>query len=296
MQATLVIQENVSLKRYTTFGIGGPARYFAEVHSKEDVEIALRFAYQHSLPFRVLGKGSNALFHDQGYAGLVMLNKMQQISWRESCVHVGSGYSFALLGVQAAKKGLSGLEFAAGIPGSVGGAVFMNAGASQQEISEVIQEVGFVDISGNYHVYPKEKITFSYRHSSFHEIKGCIVSATMILQPAQQVRKRQLEIIAYRTKTQPYGSKSAGCVFRNPPGKSAGALIESAGLKGVKLGGASVSTMHCNFIVNEAEATAEEVMQLAAFVREKVFEHAGVMLEMEVVVIPYDEGVSYGRV
>jgi len=289
MLATLDIQENVLLQDYTTFGIGGPARYFAEVHSQHHVQEALQFATRQSISFRMIGKGSNALFDDRGYAGLILLNKLQGIRWDGNSIVVESGYSFALLGIQTAKKGLAGLEFAAGIPGSVGGAVFMNAGANQQDVSQVITEVGFVDRQGRYKAYCKKELTFSYRHSSFQTMKGCIVSATLTLQPAEMVRQKQLDSIAYRTRTQPYGCKSAGCVFRNPPGKSAGALIESAGLKGCRVGGASVSLLHGNFIVNDAKASAEDVLQLADLVQKKVLQCTGERLEMEVVVIPYQE-------
>lgn len=288
MSAEQKIQKDVPLKNYTTFGIGGPAAYFLEIHTQEEAVEAMAFASKEGCPFIVIGKGSNALFDDRGYRGLVILNKIQGVIWKDSSVEVGSGYSFSLLGIQTARKGLSGLEFAAGIPGSVGGAVFMNAGANKQEVCNVITSVGFVDAEGMCKTYLKEDVVFSYRHSSFQGLKGCITSATFNLRPWEEARKQQLDIIAYRTQTQPYGEKSAGCVFRNPEYKSAGALIESVGLKGYKVGGACVSSLHANFIVNEGFATAQDVLELAAFIKAQVFKQTGDILDMEVVCIPYD--------
>lgn len=285
------LQSQVLLKNYTTFGIGGPARYFLEVTTLEQVQAAFKFAKTEGLPFVVIGKGSNTLFQDKGYNGLVILNKIHFIQWQEPYVKVGSGYSFSLLGVQSARKGFSGLEFASGIPGSVGGAVFMNAGANKQEVSNTLHEVGFVDEEGGYRTYSKEEIVFSYRRSSFQDLKGCIVHATFCLIKSEEARKKQLDIIDYRTKTQPYGDKSAGCVFVNPQEKSAGAMIDALGLKGKKIGGASVSKVHANFIINEGAATAQDILELAAFIKEEVFKNTGERLEMEVMKIPYDSEV-----
>lgn len=282
------IQKNIFLKNYTTFGIGGPARYFLEVTTLEEVKQALKLSKKEGLPFVVIGKGSNTLFQDQGYNGLVILNKIHFIEWEESYVKVGAGYSFSLLGVQSARKGFAGLEFASGIPGTVGGAVFMNAGANKQEVRDTLYEVGFVDQEGEYKIYSREEITFAYRKSSFQSLKGCIVHATFCLQKSEEARAKQLEIVDYRTKTQPYGEKSAGCVFVNPKDKSAGAIIDALGLKGKKIGGACVSKVHANFIINEQNATAQDILELASLVREEVFKQTGEMLEMEVVKIPYD--------
>jgi UDP-N-acetylmuramate dehydrogenase len=152
----------------------------------------------------------------------------------------------------------------------------------------VIKEVGFVNEEGVYRLYTREEMLFSYRRSSFQSLKGYIVSASFYLKKSEEARKRQLEIINYRTKTQPYGDKSAGCFFVNPPGKSAGAIIDSLGLKGKKIGGASVSKLHANFIINEGKATSKDILELASSVQEEVFKSTGEKLEMEVVSIPYE--------
>lgn len=275
------------LKELSTFGIGGPAKYFIEISTIEDMQGLLAFCDKEGLDYLIIGKGSNCLFDDQGFDGLAILNKISFCTMQEYKVHVGSGYSFSLLGAQTARKGLAGLEFASGIPASVGGAVYMNAGANGQETKDSLVEVSYVNEKGELEILTKEQLHFSYRTSSFQSRKGAIVAATFHLSPCSEARKKQLAIIDYRTKTQPYGEKSAGCVFRNPREGSAGALIEKSGLKGEGIGGAEVSEMHANFIVNKEGARANDVLKLARHVQEKVKQHTGVELEMEIRCIPY---------
>lgn len=274
------------LKELSTFKIGGPARYFAEAKTSEEMSFLLKEAYQKGLPVLVLGKGSNCLFSDKGFDGLVILNKIDFISPISSKVVVGAGFSFALLGVRTARSGLSGLEFASGIPASVGGAVFMNAGANGQETADTLVSVDFLDEKGDLHTLAKEDLLFSYRKSSFQAMKGAIVSATFQLQEDANAREKQLQIVAYRQKTQPYNDPSIGCIFRNPAGEcclSAAALIDQAGLKKTAVGGAEVSAKHANFIVNpQGLAKAADVEALICIVKEKVYAHFGVLLEEEI--------------
>jgi UDP-N-acetylmuramate dehydrogenase len=203
------------------------------------------------------------------------------------CYHVGAGYSFSLLGTQTARQGWEGLEFASGIPGSVGGAVFMNAGANGSETCKTLISVDYVTEEGSLEVIPKENLHFSYRYSSFQIMHGAIVGATFQLTQSQTARQKQLEIIGYRTKTQPYGEKSAGCVFRNPNCGHAGALIDQTGLKGLHVGDAKVSEMHANFIVNSGKATCLDVLNLIEVIKKKVKENADIELEPEIRYIPY---------
>ncbi len=281
------IEEGRSLKELTTFGIGGPAKYFCEATSIEMLSEALQYCHQQQIPFFILGKGSNTLFDDRGFDGMVILNKIFHMEQNGPIVDVGAGYSFSLLGVQTARKGWSGLEFASGIPGSVGGAIYMNAGASAGETFTTLSTVTFVDIFGEVHIYPKEALKWGYRHSSFQSMKGAIAAAQFELTPSDVARKKQLSIVDYRTKTQPYGAMSAGCVFRNPTPQSAGALIEKCGLKGFRVGGAEVSGLHANFLINSGGATALDILALARHVQEVVKEKTGTELEMEVRVVPY---------
>lgn len=274
------------LSQLSTFGIGGPARFFSEVQKIDELQVLLKYCHAQKLPFFVVGKGSNCLFDDRGFDGLVILNKIAFCQFEWPLIHVGAGYSFSLLGTQSARKGWAGLEFASGIPGSVGGAVYMNAGASGSETCETLLEVTFVNEMGECEVLKRDQIAFSYRFSAFQQRKGVIASAKFLLRPSKEARKKQLGIIDYRTKTQPYSDKSAGCVFRNPESHSAGALIQQCGLKGKRIGGAEVSGLHANFIVNKGGATTKDVLELAEEVKRTVKEKTGVDLEMEVRYVP----------
>ena len=274
------------LSEHSTLGIGGPARYFVEVKDIGFMQEVMRFCYSEKLPFFVLGKGSNSLFSDNGFNGLVILNKIdfcKEIT--PSHFYVGAGYSFSLLGTQTAKKGFSGLEFAAGIPASVGGALFMNAGAQGAETKDTLIAVEYIDEQGELKRFHKEELAFSYRFSSFQKMKGAIVAAYFRLQPSSEARTKQLMLLDYRMSTQPYHEKSAGCIFANPAQSSAGALIDKCGLKGVSVGGAKVSTMHANFLVNAGTATASDMEALIALVRSRVKESCGIELEQEIRIV-----------
>lgn len=280
--------ENVPLKEFCTYAIGGPARYFLEIRTIEEMQTAIAFCYEHKLPYLILGKGSNILFDDRGFNGCILLNKIDFFEQSAGTYHVGAGYSFSLLGVQTARQGWSGLEFASGIPGSLGGAVYMNAGANGHETSEHLKTVDFVNETGQLEKIPKEELTFSYRRSPFQNRKGAIVGASFLLEADPLARKKQLDIVNYRIKTQPYGDKSAGCVFINPQCGHAGTLIEKSGLKGFGIGGAAVSTMHANFLINAGNASCRNMLDLIHHVKNKIKEEAGIELETEVRYIPHN--------
>lgn len=275
-------EQNKPLSKFSTFGIGGPARYFLEVSNVEQLADAIYHCQQEKIPYIILGKGSNTLFDDRGFCGVVIFNKILGLKEEGNLVYVGAGYSFSLLGVQMARKGWAGLEFASGIPGSVGGAVYMNAGANGNETANTLAEVTYVSEEGCIEYLKREQLQFGYRFSSFQKRKGAIAAATFLLTTSSEARKKQLDIIGYRTRTQPYSDKSAGCVFRNPDSSSAGALIDRCGLKGCRIGGAEVSTLHANFIVNKGDATAQDVLALADHIKNQVLTVASVTLEMEI--------------
>lgn len=282
------IERGKLLSSLSTFGIGGPARYYIEAKKPQDAREALEWALSEKIPMFILGKGSNCLFDDRGYDGLILHNKIDFCDLSEESVYVGAGYSFSLLGVQTARRRLSGLEFASGIPGTVGGAVFMNAGANKQETEAPLLEVLYLSMDGSEKLFLKEDLQFSYRFSSFQKMHGCILAARFNLIKRLEARAAQLSIVEYRLKTQPYKEKSAGCIFRNPfPDLSAGELIERCGLKGTSSGGARVSEMHANFIVNAAKASSTDVLALIQTVQERVAETSGIHLEPEVRKVPF---------
>lgn len=278
----LNFQKNQSLREYSTFAIGGIAEYFTIVRTKDEMKEAFLFAKNESLPVFILGKGSNCLFDDQGFDGLVIQNRIDFCDIKDTHVEVGAGYSFSLLGVQLARTGLTGLEFASGIPATVGGAVYMNAGANGKETCHCLESVCFLTLDGDEKLFYKNDLQFSYRTSSFQKMKGAILSATFLLTPDPEARKNQLALVDYRMRTQPLKDKSAGCVFRNPPNSSAGALIEKSGLKGFQIGGAKVSEKHANFIVNSGGASTQDVLSLISHIKKTVWEKMGVSLEMEI--------------
>lgn len=266
------------LSKYSTFKIGGPS-LVVEVKTYDEMKQALEMSQG---AYFLVGKGSNSIFPDDGLDKLVIVNRIDFYELDGTHLHVGGGFPFAVLGTRVSRKGLSGLEFASGIPGTVGGAVFMNAGAGGQEVSDVVSEVEWMDEEGNIRTFSKEELVFSYRKSMFHTIKGAILGARFELKEDESAKARLREHVDYRMKTQPCKEASCGCVFQNPAGASAGMLIEQAGLKGYKMGGAEVSTKHANFIVNKGNAKAKDVRALAEHIRRKVKEKAGIDIEREV--------------
>jgi UDP-N-acetylmuramate dehydrogenase len=289
----LCIRENVPLKEFCTFGIGGPARFFIVVRTTHEMQQAIFWCKQQNLDYFILGKGSNCLFDDKGFNGVVIHNKIEFLEEiNPGIFHVGAGYSFALLGVQTARKSWGGLEFSSGIPASIGGAVYMNAGANGLETAEHLLSVDFVDDNGNYQTFLKEDLNFFYRHSPFQNMRGAIVSAIFSLKTNLDARKKQIEIVNKRKQTQPCGVMSAGCIFLNPSCGNAGAIIDKCGLKGLKIGGAEVSHVHANFLINNSNATCRDMQGLIAAVKEKVEEATGIKLRSEVRYIPYKEIIN----
>ncbi|MBI5273931.1 MAG: UDP-N-acetylmuramate dehydrogenase [Chlamydiales bacterium] len=282
------IHRNVLLKHYSTFGIGGPASFLMEVFSAQQLKEALAFIHHHELSFIVIGKGSNCLFDDRGYLGAVIVNKIAYKKQEANIVDVSSGYSFALLGVQTAKAGYAGLEFASGIPGSVGGAIYMNAGAGGNETKDYLKHVVVIDKKGDVQTIDKKDITFGYRYSSFQNKDLIILSAVFSLIEDCKAKERQSSLLNYRLNSQPYDQLSVGCCFKNPSCGSAGALIEQLQLKGFQIGGAKVSEKHANFIINAGGATAADVLAVMETIEKKAKEVLGITMHREVRVIAYD--------
>lgn len=289
LQCELQFIANKPISTLTTLGIGGPAKLYVEVKTVQEMQAAIRKCREENFKYFVLGKGSNCLFDDQGLNGCLIHNKIDFCEHDEQgCYYVGAGYSFSRLGVHTARDKWGGLEFACGIPASVGGAVFMNAGANGGETKDFLKFVDFVDHQGTLQRFQSEEIVFGYRYSSFQDYKGAIVAAAFNLVPSNDAREKQLAIIRYRQTTQPYGDKSAGCVFRNVSDQAAGRLIDSCELKGIKIGSAQVSNLHANFLINAGSATSADFKKLIEHVREIVLAQKGVHLESEIRIIPYE--------
>ncbi|RKD24101.1 UDP-N-acetylenolpyruvoylglucosamine reductase [Ammoniphilus oxalaticus] len=281
-----IILEKEPLANHTTWKIGGPADALIQPKDKAGLVKTMRLIYQHQLPWRVIGRGSNLLVRDKGIRGVVikLADGLDYLRFEDDVAHVGAGYSFIKLSVMAGKQGLTGLEFAGGIPGTVGGAVYMNAGAHGSDISRVFKSAEVVLETGQLVEYGLEDMRFRYRHSLLQEQPGLVVGIT--LQLARGDRKKIAEAMAKhksrRRVTQPLQQPCAGSVFRNPLPEHAGQLIEEAGLKGFKLGGAQVSEKHANFIVNVGDATAQNVLDLIRHIQKVVAEKYEVQLAPEV--------------
>jgi UDP-N-acetylmuramate dehydrogenase len=282
MTKHLNLQTLHPLKDYTTLNIGGLARFFCIISSKEEYLEVLDFSKKVNLPIFFLGKGSNTLFIDPVFEAIVVVNRINHCLFELPQVIAGSGYNISLLSSKASRKGYSGLEGASGIPASVGGAVFMNAGAGTFQTQDCLNWVKSIDDQGREIVREKDKLEFSYRHSMFHELNEFIYEAGFILSKSDQAWDLQQSIIKKRISSQPYKSSSAGCFFKNPEGKSAGALIDQCGLKGYTVGQAQVSDIHANFLINQKDCTPEDLLNLANVVKQKVFEKTGIQLEQEV--------------
>ncbi|WP_407918997.1 UDP-N-acetylmuramate dehydrogenase [Chlamydia ibidis] len=281
------VRRGVWLSRYSTFRLGGPANYFKEIRSVEEAKQVIRYLRKENYPFVIIGKGSNCLFDDRGVDGFVLYNNIQGKELLDNDrIKVYSGVSFSLLGKALSDSGYSGLEFAIGIPGSVGGAVFMNAGTGMHDVASVLDSVEVIDESGEIRSYSSQTLELGYRTSCFQNRREFILSATFNLTRSSLASQTAKDLLHRRLLTQPYQEPSAGCIFQNPPGQSAGKLIEEMGLKGFSIGGAQVSRKHANFIINDGKATSAEVKELIEIIRDKL-RATGVDLRQEIRIIPY---------
>ena len=279
------LMENEPMEKHTTFKIGGPARWFLDAGCEEDVERALSIAKTHGLPAIVIGRGSNLLVADRGLDALVIEigNGMSQIHVDGCSVTAQAGARLSVLSQEAARHGLSGLEFAAGIPGGVGGGTAMNAGAYGGQMSDVLTNVRAIE-DGRIVDIPAQDMELGYRQSRILKRNGVVLSASFALTPDDPARitERLQELNRRRREKQPLSFPSAGSVFKRPEGYFAGALIEGAGLKGCRIGDAMVSPLHAGFIVNVGHATAEDVRSLIEHIQNTVYQKDGVRLETEV--------------
>lgn len=284
------IRENEPLANHTTIKIGGPADCFVEPSSVENLQKTMNWIREHQIQWRAIGRGSNLLVSDKGMEGIVIklgagLNHLE-INGTE--ITVDAGYSLVALATSISKKGLSGLEFASGIPGSVGGAVYMNAGAHGSDISKILTKALILFEDGTLEWLSNEEMKFSYRTSVLQKKRpGIVVRAVFQLTEGdkEKIQAEMKKNKDYRKDTQPWNLPCAGSIFRNPLPNYAGKLIEEAGLKGYSIGGAKISEMHGNFIVNNGGATAEEVLSLIQFVKDKIYKSKQIQMETEVEII-----------
>lgn len=282
----IAFEENLPLSQYTTFRVGGKCPLAVFPENAAECSAVLAILNEEHIPYFVLGNGSNILASDRGYSGvLIMTERMRRLSCEETRIRCGAGVSLSKFCSFALENGLGGAEFAWGIPGSVGGAVYMNAGAYGGEISNIIESCTFLDKHGKVCTLTADKLEFSYRHSLFTGSGYIILEAVFSLKQArnEDIKAKMDDYITRRTSKQPLDKPSAGSTFKRPKGAYAAALIEQCGLKGYGIGGARVSEKHGGFIVNEDHATAADITALIQTVQKTVELKTGFRLSCEVI-------------
>lgn len=277
------------MRKHTTFRVGGPADFFVSVKDRESLLQIITYLKEQEIPYFLLGNGSNLLVSDHGYRGVILqlTEDLAQITFDGECVRAGAGVQLMRLAAQAAERSLSGLEFASGIPGTLGGAIVMNAGAYGGEMVQVVESVDIL--------YPGEGIVtvsnadmhFGYRHSILKEKEGVVLSVALRLQFGEKdtIIDKIAELKEQRRAKQPLEYASAGSTFKRPEGAFAGKLISDAGLKGYAIGDACVSEKHAGFVVNKGNAAADEIYRLIRDVQDKVQQASGYLLEPEVIML-----------
>lgn len=282
--------ENELLTHHTTMKIGGPADIFVEPKDIESIKKTIEILNEDGVNWTVIGRGSNLLVSDKGIEGVVIkLGKgLDHLFVKDEEVVVGSGYSLITLSTRISRQGLSGLEFASGIPGSVGGAVYMNAGAHGSDISKILTRAHIIFADGTMEWLTNEEMEYSYRTSILQTKRpGICLEAEFKLQKGnrEEIIHNMQKNKDYRRNTQPWNYPCAGSIFRNPLPSYAGQLIEKAGLKGYSIGGAMVSEMHGNFIVNTGSATAQDILNLISYIKEYIYQKDAIKMETEVEII-----------
>lgn len=282
------IKVNESMKKHTSFKAGGNAKYFITATQVEDVKSVLRLAKEENIKLFILGNGSNVLFKEEEYSGIVLQIKLDNMQIENNKVIVEAGVKNAIVARKLLEQELSGFEFAAGIPGTIGGAIRMNAGAYGGEIKDIVESVTYLD----YETLEIKEITnkecdFSYRHSIFCQNKNVIISTTLKLQKGnkEEIETKMNEYMQSRKEKQPLEYPSAGSTFKRGKDFITAKLIDECGLKGYKIGGAQVSEKHAGFIINKQNATATDIIELIEYVKKTVYEKTGNDISLEIEII-----------
>jgi UDP-N-acetylmuramate dehydrogenase len=280
--------ENEPLARHTTWRIGGPARYLLQPADTDDVVRGLEMAADRGLPWLVLGLGSNVLVKDEGFPGLVFrIGKgLDRFEMKGAIASVGAGMPTPILARRTAEAGFSGVERFIGIPGTVGGGIYMNAGCHGAEFAEIVTEVSVMDGKGKVRTIPRKQISYKYRSSNLGDVIVLEAKLSLGEEAPAKLKELQAKLLRWRKAGTPFDQPCAGSTFKNPGGnKTAGMLIDEVGLKGFRIGGAQVSTLHANYFVNTGTATAADVLKLIDHVRRTVAKKTGVEMELEVKVV-----------
>jgi len=275
------------MSKHTTFRIGGKADIVLYPNEEQTISQIIKFCNTHNIPLKIFGKGSNILVSDDGIRGAVIILDSRFSEIRlvdETAIVCQSGASMAAIGEFTCEKSLTGFEFGAGIPGTIGGALYMNAGAYDGEMSNIVVSARYLDADGNVHTISKGDMKLGYRKSVFSDTNCCITEVEIKLEKGnrEDIRLKMNDLMHRRASKQPLNFPSAGSTFKRPTGYFAGALIEQSGLKGYSVGGACVSEKHAGFVVNKGNATANDVMKLIEYIKQTVKKDSGVELECEI--------------
>ena len=282
------------MSKHTSYGIGGPARAYVTPKNKEDLVSILKFSKDNNIPSYFIGSGSNLLVSDDGIDGIVITlgKSFNKLEINKNNVFAETGVMLGKMVKECTKRNLSGLESLIGVPGTLGGALIMNAGAFGGEISNYLEYVSVINMSGDEKKYQQKDIKFNYRNSSFSDNEILInANFKFLFSDQKTVSKNKIKASGGRKSSQPLRFRSAGSVFKNPSEGAAGYFIDKAGLKGTKSGDAEISNVHANFFVNHGSATAKDVVRLINIARKKVYNEFGVMLELEIKTLGFAQGV-----
>ena len=280
------VRINEPMKNHTTFKIGGPAQYYVTPESVTQIQEVVSLCRDMNIPLHVIGNGSNILVGDDGVDGVVLalFNTFSDYEIKDNVITAQAGMSLIKLAVIALREGLTGLEFASGIPGSVGGAVYMNAGAYDGQMKDVVTSVTVLDEAGNIRILGRDELDMGYRTSAVAKNNMIVLQVVIELKSGdkEQIKARMNQLSELRKQKQPLEYPSAGSTFKRPEGYFAGKLIADAGLKGYSIGGAAVSEKHAGFVVNMGGATAKDVVELTDYIKKRIMEQFRVTLELEV--------------
>lgn len=283
------IKQNEPMKNHTSFKIGGPAEFYIKIKSIEELQKILKFAKKENIKITIIGNGSNVLVSDKGIKGIVIRTNLKEIEIEEKEqnkieITVDDAVPIGFLAQKLLKEEIAGFEEIAGIPGTIGGAILMNAGAHGKEIKDIVTEVTAMDYNGKIFNFTNEEAEFTYRHSKFSNGEYIILQAKMLLQKGskEEIKAKMDEYAQYRKEKQPIEYPSAGSTFKRGTDFITAKLIDEAGLKGYAIGGAKVSEKHAGFIINTGDATSQDVLDLAKYITDKVYEKFRKKIEFEI--------------
>lgn len=283
------IKENESMKDHTSFKIGGPAEFFVKITSIEELKNVLEISKNNQIPITIIGNGSNLLVTEKGIKGITIKLELKEIKIDEEKteITVDSGVPLGLLAQKLLQKEITGFEELSGVPGTIGGAVVMNAGAHGKEIKDIVTEVTAIDYDGNIHTFTNEQSEFTYRHSKFSDGKYIILQAKLLLKKdnKENIKAKMNEYAQYRKEKQPIEFPNAGSTFKRGEDFITAKLIDEAGLKGYSIGGAKVSEKHAGFIINTGNATSQDVLSLVKYIQDKVYEKFEKKIELEIKIL-----------